>query len=443
LNHDAEVDLLDFAILLARWRFDPLPEAPPQPDSDPMTWGADPNRVFMTWAQEPSLPHVCASSAFMVADTFYATDGTSVEYLFRDMDNIHINSGWMSFLVGQPPQWRVTGLLPGKDGLPRQYRFEVKARNRGNWLEAEWSDWGAVYPISSNLTPAYAQWEAEPNLVAGVISMKAREVTDSCGLAVEYFFTCSSPALSSPVWQASPEYNVNVTQAAHRLYSFTVQARNMEGTSNVASSPPVWVDLTCKLSPTKTEWESVPHGHATGPSGTISMKAREVLDSCGTVVKYWFTCEEAPFLSSQTWQESREYSVQDVPMGEYSFSAQAMNAEGLTNDPSPVVTADLIPPRPSPMKWAWGGTPQAINLGGGSFDWWYQMLASEALDNELGSQVEYLFQCNDDSRFNSAWQSARFYTILIGRYQDWTWSVKARDQHGNETAWSNLPYERQ
>jgi hypothetical protein len=378
-----------------------------------------------------------------VADTFYATDGTGVEYFFRDLDNIHINSGWTRFLVGQRPLWSVSGLLPGEGGLPREYRFEVKARNMGNRLETDWSNWGAVYPIASSLTPAFAAWETEPNLVSGIISMKAREVTDSCGLAVEYFFTCSDPALSSPAWQVSPDYSVDVTQAPRTLYAFTVQARNSEGTSTEPSSPSVWIDLTCKLSPTVTEWETVPHGHAQGPSGTISMKAREVTDSCGGVVKYWFTCAEAPLLSSQAWQESREYSVQDVPIGEYSFSVQAMNADGLTTAPSPAVTADLIPPAPSPMKWAWDGIPIALNHGGGTFDTWYHMTASEALDNEQGSQVEYFFRCNNDSHFNSAWQSSRSYTTLIGRYQAWTWSVKARDQHGNETAWSNYPYEQQ
>ena len=397
----------------------------------------------MTWAQEPNLPHVCASSAYMVADTFHATDGTGVEYFFQDMDNIHINSGWMSFLVGQAPQWWVSGLLPGEGGLPRQYRFEVKARNIGNRLETDWSEWGGVYPISSRLTPAYAAWESEPNLAGGVIHMKAEEVTDSCGLAVTYRFTCSDPALSSPAWQVSRDYSVDVTQAPRTRYAFTVQARNMDGMTSEPSSPPVWIDLTCKLSPSTTAWETEPHGHATGQSGTISMTVQEVLDSCGGVVKYWFTCAEAPYLSSQVWQESREYAVQDVPLGQYSFSVRAMNAEGVTNAPSPLVSADLIPPTPSPMKWAWGGLPEVINRGGGSFDWWYQMLASEALDNEPGSQVEYFFRCNGDSRFNSTWQSSRYYTTLIGRYQAWTWSVKARDQHGNETAWSNLPYERQ
>ena len=110
-----------------------------------------------------------------------ATDGTAVEYLFRDLDNIHLNSTWKSFLVGQKPQWSVSGLEPGENGQPREYRYEVKARNLGNGLETEWSTWAAVYPISSYFTPAYAEWETEPNLTAGIISMKAREVTDSCG----------------------------------------------------------------------------------------------------------------------------------------------------------------------------------------------------------------------------------------------------------------------
>lgn len=443
LNHDNAVDLQDLALLLAHWRMESLPDVPPQPDADPVTWAADPNQVFMTWAQEPNLAHVCGSTATMIADTFYATDGTAVEYLFRDLDNIHLDSGWMSFLVGQQPQWSVSGLLPGEDGQPREYRYEVKARNLGNGLGTEWSNWAAVYPISSYFTPAYAAWEAEPNLIAGVISMKAREVTDSCGLAVEYFFSCSDPILSSPDWQADRAYSVDVTQAPRTVYAFSVQARNSEGKTSERSSPLVWVDLSCKLSPAVTQWETVPSGRAKGPSGTISMKAQEVTDSCGGTVEYWFSCADDPQLSSQAWQESREYNLKDVPLGQYSFSVQARNAEGVTNEPSEFVTADLTPPTPNPPKWAQGGLPIAVNHGAGSLDWWYEMTASEVVDNDLDGQVQYFFRCKDDSRFNSAWQLSPSYTVKIGPYKIWTWFVKARDQHGNETGWSEFPYEQQ
>jgi len=444
LNHDLEVDLKDLAVLLAHWRLDPLPaEVPPQRDSDPLTWASDPNLVSMTWAQEPNLIHACGSSASMVADTFYTTDGTGVEYFFQDFDNSYRHSdGWLRFLVGQPPRWSVSGLEPGEGGQPREYRFVVQARNIGNGLETEWSNWAGVYPISSSLTPAFAEWETEPNLVVGTVTMKAREVTDSCGLAVEYFFTCSDPNLSSPAWQASPDYSVDVTDAARTFYAFSVQARNSEEETNEPSSPLVWVDLSCKLSPSATAWEIPPHGTASGQSGTISMKAQEVTDSCGQMVTYRFTCAEAPHLSSQAWQESREYSV-NVPVGEYSFSVQAMNAEGLTADPSPFVTADLIPPTPNPPKWAWGGTPVPVNVDGGNFGFWYQMTASAVVDNVPDSQVQYFFRCSYDNDFNSPWQSSPYYTVKIGRYQEWVWYVKARDQHGNETAWSRVPYEQQ
>jgi len=120
---------------------------------------------------------------------------------------------------------------------------------------------------------------------------------------------------------------------------------------------------------------------------------------------------------------------------------QAMNAEGVTTDPSPSVTADLIPPTPNPPKWALGGLPVALKHGVSTFDFWYHMTAAEVVDNELNGQVQYFFRCKDDSRFNSAWQSSPSYSVAIGQSRNWTWFVKARDQHGNETGWSAFPYQ--
>lgn len=440
LNHDNAVDLVDLAVLLDHWRLDPLPAVPPQPDTDPLTWAPDPNEVIMTWAQEPNLVHACGSSASMVADTFHTTDGTGVEYFFQDFDNSYLNSGWKSFLVGQEPRWDVEGLDPGEDGNPREYRYVVKARNIGNLQETEWSNFASVFPISSNLTPAFSDWEVEPMLVEGVITMKAQEVTDSCGLAIEYAFTCTDPNLNSP-WQSDPNYSVDVANSPRTLYGFEVQARNIDLKTNELSSPKVWVDLSCKLSPSATQWEIAPNGHAGAQAGNISMRAQEVIDTCGQAVKYWFTCAEAPNLSSQAWQESRDYSVTNVPLGIYSFSVQAINAEGVTNDPSPVVTVDLIPPTPNPPKWALGGLPVALNGGGGQWDFWYHMTAAEVVDNELNGPVQYYFRCFNNNDFNSSWQSSPSYRVKIGQAQIWIWYVKARDQHGNETGWSAFPYQ--
>ena len=65
------------------------------------------------------------------------------------------------------------------------------------------------------------------------------------------------------------------------------------------------------------------------------------------------------------------------------------------------------------------------------------MTATVATDDS-GGPVQYYFECTTTSGFSSGvWIDTNTYSVLIGRAgQDQRFRVKARDQYGNETAWS-------
>jgi len=93
------------------------------------------------------------------------------------------------------------------------------------------------------------------------------------------------------------------------------------------------------------------------------------------------------------------------------------------------------PPEPNPAQWASDGKPRKFNGGGRAFDYWVGMTAAEATD--ASGPVEYFFECTTEAGFSSGWQSSREYEVLVGRArQGHRFRVKARDQFGNETEWS-------
>jgi len=93
------------------------------------------------------------------------------------------------------------------------------------------------------------------------------------------------------------------------------------------------------------------------------------------------------------------------------------------------------PPEPNPAQWARDGKPREFNAGGGVFDYWVRMIAAEATD--ASGPVEYFFECTTEAGFSSGWQTSRNYEVLVGRTgQGHRFRVKARDQFGNETEWS-------
>jgi len=99
---------------------------------------------------------------------------------------------------------------------------------------------------------------------------------------------------------------------------------------------------------------------------------------------------------------------------------------------------DTTPPEPNPMQWASGGQPKEIQCPGG---YCATMTAKTATDPSGG--VQYYFECLEYPKlppngFSSGWQGSPSYTVLVSTYsgQDYRFRVKARDIHGNETAYS-------
>jgi hypothetical protein len=162
------------------------------------------------------------------------------------------------------------------------------------------------------------------------------------------------------------------------------------------------------------------------------MVATTASDESG--VEYYFECTSNAAYSSG-WQDSPTYQVTSLPKGTYSFKVRARDKSpnrNVTGD-SAEVTVDLSAPTPDPMQWE--SPPAEVWRGGSSFNFWAEMTAAEATDASGG--VQYFFQCTTESGFNSGWQDSRTFQVQVGRSgQLHRFRVKARDIHGNETAFS-------
>jgi len=90
------------------------------------------------------------------------------------------------------------------------------------------------------------------------------------------------------------------------------------------------------------------------------------------------------------------------------------------------------PPEPDPAQWAPDGAPREIGVHGVFL---VQMTAAGATD--ASGPVEYFFECTTDAGFSSEWQSSPTYSVFVDQgEQGHRFRVKARDQFGNETTWS-------
>jgi hypothetical protein len=298
LSRDGRVNLTDFAILGQNWRSGPPRVIAPIPN--PMTWATKPYATG---------PYTVA----MVATTATCTDGTSVEYWFEDYFHPEYNSGWLSFGAGQEPRWQDKDL-----SAESTYWYRVKARNKGNHMETQWSERAAVQTLQEDLTaptPNPMTWETEPFRVsAGKVRMVATQASDTSG--VEYQFECTSNAAYSSAWQDSRTYEVSSLPKGH--YAFEVRARDKSPNHNATSySKEVSLDLQ-PPTPDPMKWEIEPYQVNIG-GGTFdycaTMKAVEATDDVAGV-EYFFQCTTDARYSS-AWQTSREYTVKVGRAGQY------------------------------------------------------------------------------------------------------------------------------
>jgi len=167
---------------------------PRPPTPDPTTWATPPYATS-------------GYSIAMVATTATSTDGSGVDYYFEDVNHPQHNSGWISFGVGVQALWEDTGLTSST-----QYRYRVKARNKGNHLETAWSIVASATTLGVDVTapkPDPMKWapDGEPKQIYGGggtfdywATMTAVEANDASGF-VEYFFQCTTDSgFSSPGW---------------------------------------------------------------------------------------------------------------------------------------------------------------------------------------------------------------------------------------------------
>jgi len=289
-NRNGAVDFNDFAILAASWRAGPPVAAPPLPD--PMTWEI---RPFATD------PHAIE----MVATTATSTDGTGVEYYFEESFHPEFNSGWLLFGAGREPRWTDAGLAP-----QTTYWYQVKARNRGNREETEWSQRFSATTLPEDYlvpTPNPLTWEVEPHRSsAGSIQMAATEATDENG--VEYSFECISHPAYNSGWQDGRTYEL--TALPEGRYTFRARARDKSPARNATNySAEVTVDML-PPTPSPLTWEVEPEKVRIGEGSFnyhATMTATEAADQDGPV-EYFFWCTSESGFSSG-WQSERTYTV--------------------------------------------------------------------------------------------------------------------------------------
>jgi hypothetical protein len=310
LNRDGKVDGVDFAIFAGYWRSGPPPVSPPLPD--PMTFAVKP---YATGTY----------TIAMVATTATSTDGTGVEYYYEDFFHPLYNSGWLSFSLGVEPKWEDKDL-----SSDTTYWYRVKARNKGNRMETQWSERFAAKTLQEDLTaptPNPMTWEVQPYRVsAGTVRMVATLANDSSG--VEYQFECTSHPAYSSAWQDSRTYEVGSLPKAR--CSFRVRARDKAPNHNMTSySNEVTLDLQ-PPTPDPMQWEIEPKEINIGGGAMdyyATMRAVEATDESSDV-EYFFQCTTESGFSSG-WQASREYTVKVGRAGQrHRFRVMARDVSG-------------------------------------------------------------------------------------------------------------------
>ncbi len=297
-------------------------------------------------------------------------------------------------------------------------------------------NWELQPPAPQPPTPNPMAWQTEPYATStSTITMTAAEATSTDSSGVEYYFECTTGGGHDSVWQVEQTYT-DEGLAPNTAYTYRVKARNIANQLETASSEPrsatTFSEDTTPPLPNPATWDTEPY---VVPPASIRMVATTATDDNG--VEYFFECTSDPAYSSD-WQDSPEYQTPVLPKGyNYSFVTRTRDKSPNQNTTrnSTEVTLDLESPTPNPMQWE--SEPKEVNHGGGTFDYWAEMKAVEAIDPSGG--VEYFFECTTESGFSSGWQSSRSYEVKIGRRgQRQRFRVKARDSFGNETAPSTV-----
>ncbi len=197
------------------------------------------------------------------------------------------------------------------------------------------------------------------------------------------------------------------------------------------------------------------------------MTSKIVYDESG--VEYYFEAQTEGGHDSG-WQDEPNYiDVNLIPDTQYCYRVKARDKSINQNETiwsqsvcsTTLPPPDTLPPEPNVMEWdpvvdanGYDGRPLEVFLDPfGSFDYGATMRAIDADDQAPAgvtpAEVEYYFQCQDDSAFDSGWRTVaafpneddrRTYTVKLGPSGlAYRFRVRARDASDNKnmTDWSD------
>jgi hypothetical protein len=222
-----------------------------------------------------------------------------------------------------------------------------------------------------------------------------------------------------------------------------------------------WSDIRYAGQEDSTPPAPVPYINTIGALGSnsVTMTATTAYDESG--VEYYFDCNTAGGHDS-SWQSSPTYIDTDLtPNTTYYYRVKARDNSPANNETAwsnwvwvtTTSPLDNLSPQPDPMAWdptedanGYDGEPRLINIGGGTFDWYATMRATEATDvappGVEPSGVEYKFVCvtSGKSALSSPWQTGLSYTVQVGgKFVVTDWYVIARDTSTNHNTTAASP----
>jgi len=274
--------------------------------------------------------------------------------------------------------------------------------------------------------------------------MSAKQAFDAWGWDVEYFFQCRFGDCHDSGWRRSRTY-VDSGLSVGMEYGYRVKARDELGNETEWSTTR-FAGVQDKTPPTPA-----PYIDSIDPNSSQSITMTATLTNDENLVQYRFVPDpNFPGAHDSGWQDSNVYiDVNLLPQTTYCYRVKARDLSGNLNEtplsPRACTTTltppDLNPPLPDRMQFDPNGLPREYydpNTG----DFWVEMQAATAVDDS-GGPVQYQFYCEEYSGiypdgFSSDWLNTSIWQVQVGRQNQYLrFRVRARDQYGNATRWSD------
>ncbi|MCF7972370.1 MAG: right-handed parallel beta-helix repeat-containing protein [Phycisphaerae bacterium] len=356
------------------------------------------------------------------------------------------------------------------DGADLTYDFKVDANDRA--LLEVCRDVSDVTPPKPNP----AKWSVQPYIEDGKAIMRAQVAEDGWWLdQVEYYFQNVSGNGHDSGWQSSPVYVDDIAMESE-AYGYRLKVRDP--------------------SENETQWSKIKHASPyinIAPVGPLSLSlleagvtylqllAEQMFDADG--VQYYIEIDDEDYADSGWFDFDPSGLVPDPndpnnlivldpndpnmagpnyrftqlqPSTTYRFRVKARDKseqqlETAYSDWFAFTTLDApenLPPTPNPLTWdtaidanGFDGTPRIklIRVQAG-FQFYGVTMTSIVATDADSPEVEYFFECTNGAAFSSGWVLDPIYTTPIvgteGAALSLRFRVKARDQAGNETQWS-------